>query len=143
MAQVKPRSLRLFFEYDGDNVKLVSVQRIEMMPPPPQAPPPDTPRPGAWFELRDANGQSLYRRVIHDPLSGDLEVPTADPDRPLARVQSAQKRGVFHVVAPDIPQARRIALSSVPMAAPVSGRAAEAAPRVHEFELPYENKEDK
>src|SRR5437867_263827 len=137
-SQPPNRALRLLFEYEGNNVKLVSVQRLEMKAPPPQAPPPDVPGHGAWFELRDREGKSMYRRVIHDPLSGDLEVPSDNPERPLARVKAPQKRGIFYLVAPDIPQARKVALGSIPVALSIDGKRAEAEPRLHEFELPYD-----
>jgi hypothetical protein len=139
MSPSKPpnRSLRLLFQFEGDSVKLVSAQRVEMKAPPPQAPPPDTPFNGAWFELRDAQGNSMYRRAIHDAMSGDLEVLSDNPDRPLAHVKSAVKQGVFYLIAPDIPQARTVMLNARRL--PLSpATAAEPEVRTHEFELPQE-----
>lgn len=138
MSPSKPpnRALRLLFEYEGDNVKLVSVQRLNMKAPPPQAPPPDTPGHGAWFELRDAQGKSMYRRGIHDLLSGDLEVLSDHAERPLARVRPAQKRGVFYLVVPDIPEARSVALNSIPVPGAGAAKGAELKAQVHQFDLP-------
>ena len=42
---------------------------------------------------------------------------------------------------PDIPQARKVALGSIPVALSIDGKRTEAEPRLHEFELPYDGKE--
>jgi len=104
------RSLRAFFEYDGRDVKLVSVQSLEMLAPPPQAIFPRPNEQGSWFELRDGEGRTLYRRVIENPIRQDIEVITDDPEHSLSRVAVETPHGLFFLIAPDIPQAREIVL---------------------------------
>jgi hypothetical protein len=49
---------------------------------------------GAWFELRDAEGRVLYRRVTPIPIAQDLEAPSGDSKRPFTHVE-AEQRGTF------------------------------------------------
>jgi hypothetical protein len=108
------RSLRLFFEYDQTGVRLVSVQRLEMIAPPPQAAVAPQNQRGSWLELHDGEGRPLYRRVIDNPLRHDLEVVVDDPRRPLQRVRAAEPGGAFFLVVPDLPLARTLVLTTEP-----------------------------
>ena len=105
------RALRLIFHRDGSTVKLASVQRLKMTPPPPQALVPTRPSRGSWFELRDGNDTAVYRRVIQDPLA-DLEVVMDDPAQSLRRVSFDGQKGAFFLIVPDIAGVRRLALLS-------------------------------
>ena len=80
------RALRLIFEQRGDELKLVSTQRLNMVVPPPQALVPKGDTRGSWFELRD--GEVLVplaahicteidpeaKRIVIDPPEGLLEL---------------------------------------------------------------------
>ncbi len=111
-AAGKPRSraLRLTFEYSDDEIELRSLRRLAMIPSPPHPLVPDREERGFWIVLADANGRPLYRRVMENPIRGDFEVVTGDPDRPLARIPREEKKGTFFVVVPDIPGARTVAV---------------------------------
>lgn len=127
------RALRAFFEYDGHDVKLVSLQSLEMLAPPPQAIIPRPDERGTWFELRDGQGHTLYRRVIENPIGHDIEVLTDDPTHPLSRVAVEQPRGVFYLLAPDIPQARELVLVAEQRAE--GGLEATAESAIYRFDL--------
>jgi hypothetical protein len=105
------RALRVIFERKGGKVRLVSMQRLHMLVPPPQALAPANAGRGSWIELRDGKERPVYRRVIADPLA-DLEVVTEDPERPLQRIGLDEARAVFFFIVPDIKGARRLLLSS-------------------------------
>src|SRR5437016_3866771 len=62
---------RLTFEYDGPAVRLVKRQRLEMLAPPSDPLTGYEGQSGFWFELQDAAGRVLYRRVLHHPLRYD------------------------------------------------------------------------
>ncbi len=136
------RSLRITFEYRDDDVKMVSVQRLAMMPPPPQGVTPRENERGSWVELHDSEGRAIYRRAIANPIRRDIEVVAEDPERPLARVRAEEVRGTFFVIVPDLAEARRVVLRTEPSAAPGAAALAAAEPKVHEFDLPGNEKGD-
>ena len=106
----KNQAVRLIFEYRGTEVKIVSEQRVRMLPPPPHPLIPRADERGVWLELRDDAGRPLYRRVIENPIRQDIEVVTDDDDRPLGRIPVKRPQGTFSVVVPFIQASRRIAL---------------------------------
>ena len=63
---------------------------------------------GFWAELRDADDQPLYRRVIADPLGADIEVPQAPGDPSPTRLPAPD--GSFAVLVPDLPGADHVSL---------------------------------
>ena len=138
----KRRSLRLVFEYEDRNVRLVSVQPVEMLAPPPQAAVPRVGEAGSWLELRDSAGQPLYRRVIHNPIPHDMEVVPDDPDEPLQRVPVKRPQGAFHLIVPEISAAHTLALNAEPARRPAGRKAAAAASGVMEFPLARVSTED-
>lgn len=104
------QALRLMFEYTEDDIKLISQERISMLPPPPHPLMPRRDERGFWLVLNDADNRPLYRRVMDNPIREDLEVITDDDDQPLARVRLSRRSGRFFVVVPYIEAARSIAL---------------------------------
>lgn len=109
-SRPRNRALRAIFEYRGREIRLASVQSLEMLAPPPQAIFPRSDERGTWFELRDVEGQTLYRRVIDNPIREDIEVITDDPTHALSRIASERPEGIFYIIAPDIPQARELVI---------------------------------
>jgi hypothetical protein len=104
------RALRLIFEYAGDEVRLVSRQRIDKALP--AEDPSDSPagRAGYWVELRNADGESVHRQVLHEPIQQDVEVFSAGPEPSLARVPVERASGTFFVLVPDLEQAEELAV---------------------------------
>ena len=94
---------RLTFEYDGDDVRVVSQEHVEMLAPPDDEELLSHGDAGYWVEVRDDDGSVLYRQVVHDPIRTDAEVFPEDPSQPIERVQLDRPKGVFQVVVPDLP----------------------------------------
>lgn len=125
-------AVRLIFEYEGTDIRLVSRQRVEMIPPPSDPLREEQDLHGFWVEVRDAELRPLYRRVMHPPVRHDAEVFSDDPGRSLARVPVDEPKGAFAVLVPDIAEADHIALVSSPLA---PGAALAPATEVARFAL--------
>ncbi|MBH1938792.1 hypothetical protein I5Q34_31805 [Streptomyces sp. AV19] len=125
-------AVRLIFEYEGTDIRLVSRQRVEMVPPPGDPLHPEQDLHGFWVEVRDAGLHPLYRRVMHPPVRHDAEVFSDDPERSLARVPVDEPKGAFAVLVPDLADADHIALVSSP---PAPGATAAPATEVARFAL--------
>ena len=101
---------RITFEYDGDDVRVVSQERVEMLAPPDDENLLSQGEAGYWVEVRGDDDSVLYRQVIHDPIKTDAEVFPEDPTQPIERVQLDRPQGVFQVVVPDLPGGRQAVL---------------------------------
>ncbi len=116
--QARPynRALRLTFEYEGSNVKLVSTQSVEMILPPTQPLESPQDQTGFWFTLSNSQGKPVYRRAIHNPIAYDREVFSNDPKHPsIQRVPVNEPKGTFVVLVPDVQDARTVQLFSHPL----------------------------
>jgi hypothetical protein len=123
-------ALRLTFEYEGSKVKLVSSQRVDMMLPPTQPLEGQQEQSGFWFTVSDNQGKSLYRRVMHNPISIDREVFSNDPQHPsIQRVAVPKPKGTFVLLVPDIQGAQTLHLFSHPLDAKSIGAASEEIAR--------------
>jgi hypothetical protein len=109
------RTLRLTFTYEGSDVRLVSQQSIEMVPPPSDPIHAAEGQTGFWYELKDAAGRTLYRRVTQNPIKFATEVRSDDPRRPLAWESVSEPKGSFVLLMPDLDQARMVVLMSSPL----------------------------
>jgi hypothetical protein len=98
-------SIRLRFEYDGKSLRLVGKKRLQMI-----APASPVPRPkvgtqgGFWVELQSAEGQTVFHRLIYNPLRTKVEVHS--PDRQPKIITGPPVPGTFSVLVPDIPKAK-------------------------------------
>ena len=111
---------RLIFSFDGDGFKLESTERVAMRVPPGTVPARGAaagfaraaaaPEPAGHFvELRDSDGAALYQRPIAAPETLRLEYPTGDPERPLARAETATP-AMMSVLVPAREAGRSVAL---------------------------------
>lgn len=115
-AQVRnPTMLRLTFGYDETALRLLRSQRIEKVSPPSLTPPPQEGQPGYWFEVRDANNQLLYHRVLHDPFQITLEVFSQDPKESITRVPNPDRSGELMILVPDPPNAETFIFYGPPL----------------------------
>jgi hypothetical protein len=105
----EPRgAVRLTFQYEGDEVRLLSSQRIQKVLPPEEAV--EEERQGFFVEVRGADDRVLERRALRDPVRRDAEVFSDEEDRSLSRVPVERPAGVFSLVVPDLEEADYVAL---------------------------------
>lgn len=105
------KAMRLTFSYDGDDVKLLSQQRTEMIVPTSDAVKGYGTHKGFWAELRSGSDKTLYRTVMHNPTKNDAEVFPESPGEVISRVPAPKRRGVFVVVVPDTDKGEEVILS--------------------------------
>ena len=108
-------SLRLVFSYEGLDVHLDSIQKVNIISPPSDWLEPNEGEPGFWYELRDNEGQTVYRRLTTNPIKFQVEVRTEDEDRPLAWVNAEEPKGMFVLLVPDLLDAKDFVLVSSPI----------------------------
>jgi hypothetical protein len=92
------RAMRLIFEYEGNQVRLVSQQPVEMA-----ITGFDLSRvehPGYYVDTRDASDRTLARVPARNAFTASVEVFPEKPGEPISRVDVAQQRGAFTVVVP-------------------------------------------
>ena len=92
------KAVRLIFEYDGDQVRLVSQQPVDMAVT--GADLAQASHPGFYVDSRDASGATLARVAAHAAFAGSAEVFPERPGEPIVRVDVAQPKGAFSVVVP-------------------------------------------
>ena len=129
-----PRSLRLIFEFDGDQVNLVSRQPVDMLAPSSESLDDLGDQAGSWAEVHSREGAVLHRQVLHNPLNAiGSEVFSSDPQESLRRVTRRRQQGAFTVVVPDLPGSDQVAIVAegvAPTAAlPEGTEGAASAPR--------------
>jgi hypothetical protein len=132
-ARFPRRTLRLVFRYEGPEVELISADRVDMTPPPSDELRVGEGAPGFWYELHDADGRGLFRRVTENPFRATAEVLTDDRDRPIAREELGEIGGVFVLHAPDFEEAAMLLLLGSPPEPQAGARASQVLAR---FELP-------
>ena len=126
------RSLRLTIEYRGSDLSVVDRRSVEMLAPVSDAIRGYDGQSGFWYELRSSTGETVYRRVIHNPIRADVEEHTVEPTLMTRRHAVAEPSGVFTVLVPDDPQAAKLVLFSSP-ADPAA--VAQPAGQIAEFDL--------
>jgi hypothetical protein len=110
-----PGAVRLIFSYEGDDIRLISRQRVNVVTPPSEPLDSLEGRSGFWVEIRDEAGQPLHRELMHDPIRHDAEVFSEDPERSVARIPLERPTGVFAVLIPEIEEAEHLVLIGTPL----------------------------
>lgn len=109
----RPAAVRLIFEYEGDQVRLMAQQRVDVAVPGLDLDVSPTPRPGHYVEARSATNQALSRVPIREAFGGSVEVFPEEPGSPITRVDVAEPRGAFSVVLPVPEAAEQVAVVRV------------------------------
>src|SRR5262245_21037123 len=104
------KAMRLTFSYEGNKVKLISQQRIDMIVPSTDAVKGYGKHKGFWAELRSGGDKTLYRTVMHNPTKNDAEVFPGTPNEGISRQPAPKRKGVFVVVVPDTDQGEEVIL---------------------------------
>lgn len=105
--------VRFTFDYEGTAVRLLGRQTLNMIIPPSDSLEDIAGQAGFWYELRDASGRPIYRRIVRNPIQVHIEVHTEDAATPTRRIVDAPQ-GVFTVLVPDLSAAETLALCSSP-----------------------------
>lgn len=111
-AARSPWAVRLTFSYEGDEIRLEDQRRVRTI-----ASPTDTlsgygDERGFWVEVRDGQKETLYRRVMPNPLRKDVEVFSPDHERGIFRAPVERPSGVFAVLVPDLDRSDHVAVMS-------------------------------
>lgn len=91
-------AVRLIFEYEGDQVRLVSQVPVDLLITGFDLT--RTQRMGYYVDTRDASGQTLARVPARNVLSTSVEVFPEAPGELISRVEQPTPRGAFTVVVP-------------------------------------------
>jgi hypothetical protein len=106
---------RLTFAYEGDMVRLVSEQRVNMILPPSHRLDLLEGQAGFSIILRNERGEPVYGRVIPNPFQFDREVFDKDPARSIRREPNPHPRGTFVVLVPALENALRLEFFGPPL----------------------------
>jgi hypothetical protein len=106
-------SLRLTFAYSDGDIRLARTERVAMIAPAEVTARPTGDQAGYWVEVRDAGGDLLYHRPLHDPTRESIEV-FGEPGEPIYRVDNPKRDGEFDVLVPDLPHAAELSLYGPP-----------------------------
>jgi hypothetical protein len=102
----------LIFEYEGDQVRLVSQQSVDVA-----VTGFDLVReqvPGHYVEVRGGGDETLSRVRVPAAMTASAEVFPEEPGAPIVRVDLPQATGAFTVVVPAPPDADHVSLVRVP-----------------------------
>ena len=109
-------SMRLIFEYEGDQIRLVSQQPVDVAITGFDIA--KTQHPGWYIDTRDATGKALARVPARDAFSGGAEVFPEQHGEPITRTAVSKPRGAFTVVVPVPEGADHVAVIHVAPAQP-------------------------
>lgn len=107
-----PRAVRLTIEYDKNSIRVVGRQNVDMLVPPSDPTQPSMRTSGFWYEVKDAQDSSLYRRTMPNPIGRDIEVYDVDPARSMHRTADDRSSGVFTILVPYLEKGVALTLSS-------------------------------
>ncbi|HSK25941.1 MAG TPA: hypothetical protein VK894_03425 [Jiangellales bacterium] len=111
------RAVRLIFEYEGDDVRLVAQQWVDVAVPGVDLAP-DAPPPGRYVEARTEGDEPLARVPIRAGFETSAEVFPEQLGEPITRVAVDRPSGAFTVVVPASEVADHVAVVEVGRAAP-------------------------
>lgn len=115
-------ALRLVLTYRrdapaGEEVTLREVLRIQKRLMPPDELPRELDRPlsGFWYELRDADEEVLYRRIIGNPITTWIYLPGEEDPTRLMHYESLPDEKTFALLVPAFPEGTHVILFSSPL----------------------------
>jgi len=118
-ARFQPtRATRFIFEYDGDQLRLVTQQSVEIVVP---VISPTADAPGYYLDARDAAERTLARAEAHGAFTRSTEVFPEHLDEPIARIDVPQQRGAFIVTLPTVEAADHVTVVRIAEAQPGAG----------------------
>jgi len=106
-----PGAVRLIFEYEGDTVRLISQQPVQMAITTPDATGVD--HPGYYVDVRNSAGRALARVPAHAAFAATAEVFPERPGEPITRVDVPNPKGAFTVVVPVADEASHVTVMRI------------------------------
>jgi len=111
-ARYQPRpAIRFVFEYEGDSLRLLAQQAVEMVVADPRPARADT--PGYYLDARDSEGRTLARVAAHGAFRQSAEVFPERHEDPIARIDVPRQRGAFTVTLPAVERADHVTVVRV------------------------------
>jgi hypothetical protein len=109
-------AMRLIFEYEGDQARLVSQQPVEMLLT-------DIDniqelQPGFFVETRNATNETLARVRVHNAFETSVEVFPEQHNEPITRMEMPTSRGAFTVVVPVPDSAKHVTITRITLGSP-------------------------
>jgi len=111
-------AMRLIFEYEGDQVRLVSQQPVDLAITGFDIA--RTQRPGYYVDTRDTVGKTLARVPARGAFSDSVEVFPEQPGEQISRTDVPAPRGAFTVVVPIPEGADHVSIVRVAPAEPTA-----------------------
>jgi hypothetical protein len=122
------RAIRLIFEYEGDTLRLVAQQPVEMVIA--DADPGAAPTPGYYLDARDTAERTLARVAARGAFGRSAEVFPERHEDPIQRIDVEQPRGAFTVTLPAIDAADHVTMVRIADAVERTAGVERAQPRV-------------
>jgi hypothetical protein len=126
-------AIRFIFEYDGDEMRLVSQQHVDVAVTGFDLPSRAAAAPGVYVQVRGADGAALADVPVRGAPSRSVEVFPERPGAPIVRTDVDRPQGAFTVVVPAPAAARRVAVVRVEQAPGARGE--REAPELSSTEL--------
>lgn len=104
-------SMRLIFEYEGDEVRLVTQQPLDM--PVTGFDIARTQRAGVYIDTKAASGRTLARVPARGAFSNSMEVFPENHGEPITRMKVDKPKGAFTVIVPVTPDADHVSVVEV------------------------------
>jgi len=106
---VSPNAVRLIFEYEGEQVRLVTQKSVEMIITSIDIT--QRPQPGYYVDTRNATNETLARVPVDNAFETSFEVFPEQHDEPIIRMDVAKPQGAFTVIVPVSDSAVRVVLT--------------------------------
>jgi hypothetical protein len=112
--RVSRRTLRILFEYEGDEFRILNKVRVDKITPPTLTPCPEPGKSaGYWVELRDARGNCLFHRLLPDAIRDSAEI--YPEGKSLTRTPLREVKSQFEVLLPDLPESDTVLVMGHPL----------------------------
>jgi hypothetical protein len=108
------KAIRLTFSYKGNDVKLVSKNKVEKILPPSNPSLNSKNLVGLWYEISNDKQNVLYQKNLSDLIQTDVEVFSNDAKESIRRQKLSRMEGTFSILVPDLPDAQNFSLFSSP-----------------------------
>jgi hypothetical protein len=112
------RALRLTIVQIGEDLTVVSSQSLRTRVPSSDPTYGFENQSGFWFEVRSKQKECLYRRVVPNPFTDEIETLSGDPDRPFRRVKVPSEKHVAVFLVPELEAGHDLALWASPKEKP-------------------------